>query len=241
MKKGDARRQAILETAERLFFEKGYEETALQDILDEMSLSKGGFYHHFESKLQLLEAICGARAQEMCVRGVEAAKAAGDDPVRQLNALLREGGFFGEKSIKYVSLMLKTAYGGTLSQLRERMRETMIEQFEAPLGQILLSGIKREIFYVSRPASMPRLLLLLASDVTDEVAFLMAKPQQGVSEMSAMVDLLDAYRRAVELMICAPFGSVQLIDAHRIIELLRSLSILNGQNANIYDPWNQLA
>ena len=50
MKKGDLRRQAILDTAEALFFERGYEETSVQDILDAMELSKGGFYHHFESK-----------------------------------------------------------------------------------------------------------------------------------------------------------------------------------------------
>lgn len=50
MKKGDARRQQILETAERLFYQNGYENTSVQAILDEMNLSKGGFYHHFESK-----------------------------------------------------------------------------------------------------------------------------------------------------------------------------------------------
>ena len=57
MKKGDDRKQMILETAERLFYEKGYEATSVQDILDALKLSKGGFYHHFESKLSLLEAI----------------------------------------------------------------------------------------------------------------------------------------------------------------------------------------
>ena len=51
MKKGDARRQQILETAERLFYQNGYENTSVQAILDEMNLSKGGFYHHFESKM----------------------------------------------------------------------------------------------------------------------------------------------------------------------------------------------
>ena len=43
MKKGDARRQQILETAERLFYQNGYENTSVQAILDEMNLSMGGF------------------------------------------------------------------------------------------------------------------------------------------------------------------------------------------------------
>ena len=49
MKKGDARREELLATAERLFCTKGYEKTSVQDILDEMGFSKGGFYHHFDS------------------------------------------------------------------------------------------------------------------------------------------------------------------------------------------------
>ena len=64
MKKGDMRRGELLAAAERLFYTKGYEKTSVQDILDASNCSKGGFYHHFESKLSVLEAICEMRARE---------------------------------------------------------------------------------------------------------------------------------------------------------------------------------
>ena len=54
MLKGDIRKQAILDTAENLFFEKGYVKATIQDFLDALECSKGSFYHHFESKLQVL-------------------------------------------------------------------------------------------------------------------------------------------------------------------------------------------
>ena len=63
MRKGDLRREELLATAERLFYTKGYEKTSVQDILTEMNFSKGGFYHHFDSKLSVLEAICEQRAR----------------------------------------------------------------------------------------------------------------------------------------------------------------------------------
>ena len=47
MRKGDARREQILRTAEALFYAQGYEQTSVQDILDAIGISKGGFYHHF--------------------------------------------------------------------------------------------------------------------------------------------------------------------------------------------------
>lgn len=42
-------RERILDTAERLFLEKGYENTTIQDIVDALGdLTKGAVYHHFK-------------------------------------------------------------------------------------------------------------------------------------------------------------------------------------------------
>ena len=55
--------EKIIITAARLFSEKGYEQTSIQDILDALKLSKGGLYHHFKSKEEILEAVIQKRAQ----------------------------------------------------------------------------------------------------------------------------------------------------------------------------------
>ena len=48
----------ILDVAFRLFMEKGYEHTSVQDILDQLGgLSKGAIYHHFKSKDDILMAV----------------------------------------------------------------------------------------------------------------------------------------------------------------------------------------
>ncbi|WP_297999375.1 TetR/AcrR family transcriptional regulator [uncultured Oscillibacter sp.] len=48
----------ILDTAERLFIETGYDRTSLQEIIDETGLSKGAIYHHFASKEDIFYAVC---------------------------------------------------------------------------------------------------------------------------------------------------------------------------------------
>lgn len=58
MRKGEVRRQSIIEASERLFSAKGYLETTVDDILAELQCSKGSFYHYFDSKLSVLTAIC---------------------------------------------------------------------------------------------------------------------------------------------------------------------------------------
>lgn len=50
--------QKILDTAERLFMEKGYDNASLQNIIDATGLSKGAIYHHFASKEDIFFAVC---------------------------------------------------------------------------------------------------------------------------------------------------------------------------------------
>ena len=51
-------RQRILDAAKKLFAQKGYERTTIQDILDELEdLSKGAIYHHFKNKEAMLYAL----------------------------------------------------------------------------------------------------------------------------------------------------------------------------------------
>jgi AcrR family transcriptional regulator len=52
----DRTRQQILETAQRLFTELGYDATSLQMIADEMGLTKAAVYYHFRAKSDILHA-----------------------------------------------------------------------------------------------------------------------------------------------------------------------------------------
>ena len=47
----------ILEVSQRLFFEKGYDNTKIQDIADELRMTKGAIYHHFKSKEEIMNVL----------------------------------------------------------------------------------------------------------------------------------------------------------------------------------------
>jgi len=50
--------QRILDTATKLFLEKGWEETTVQNIIDELGdLTRGAFYHHYKSKDEIIDAV----------------------------------------------------------------------------------------------------------------------------------------------------------------------------------------
>ena len=50
--------ERILDVSQRLFLEKGYENTTIQDIVNELGgLTKGAVYHHFKSKEEIMDAV----------------------------------------------------------------------------------------------------------------------------------------------------------------------------------------
>ncbi len=56
-----ATRDRIIEAADRLFYERGYEHTSFSDIADAVQISRGNFYYHFKSKDEILDAVIEAR------------------------------------------------------------------------------------------------------------------------------------------------------------------------------------
>jgi AcrR family transcriptional regulator len=81
-------RQEILRTAARLFQQRGYDATSMNDVAAALKLSKGGLYHHFQSKDEILFEIMN-HAMEITqervvdpVRGIAA-------PEERLRALIR--------------------------------------------------------------------------------------------------------------------------------------------------------
>src|SRR5499425_2632800 len=81
-------RQEILRTAARLFQQQGYDGTSMNDVAAALKLSKGGLYHHFQSKDEILFEIMN-HAMEITEERVLAPVRGIADPEARLRALIR--------------------------------------------------------------------------------------------------------------------------------------------------------
>ena len=57
VKEAEERRSEILDAAEKLFSEKGFDGTSTNDILDEVGIARGTLYYHFKAKEDILDAM----------------------------------------------------------------------------------------------------------------------------------------------------------------------------------------
>ncbi|SDF17532.1 TetR/AcrR family transcriptional regulator [Limimaricola pyoseonensis] len=82
------RRAAILDAAQVLFFAKGWDAVTVADVLAEARISKGGFYHHFSAKEDLLDGVV-SRLAEQAVAAAEASRRQCEgDALTRFNAFL---------------------------------------------------------------------------------------------------------------------------------------------------------
>jgi TetR/AcrR family transcriptional regulator, transcriptional repressor for nem operon len=56
-------RDHIIEAADRLIYQQGYEHTSFSDIADAVKISRGNFYYHFKSKDEILDAVIALRLE----------------------------------------------------------------------------------------------------------------------------------------------------------------------------------
>jgi AcrR family transcriptional regulator len=83
-----SRWREVVDTAARLFHERGYQGISMDDIADAVGITKGALYHHFDSKAEILTAIYEEAADLILAR---THKHSGGEPAGQvLRALIRD-------------------------------------------------------------------------------------------------------------------------------------------------------
>jgi len=84
----DRRREQVVESAARVFAERGYDQTSVQELTEAMGLASGGLYHYFASKQQLLIEICD-QLMDPLLEQAQTLVASHDASQDQLRALVR--------------------------------------------------------------------------------------------------------------------------------------------------------
>lgn len=212
MKKGDLRREQILDTAERLFFERGYDRTSIQDVLDALGISKGGFYHYFDAKESVLREICARRWFSQFDRIRTELSDARRSPMDKLNLLLRQANLFETEDSHFAALVMKLCYRDGDVSIREARRRVLLDSLAERVDEAVGEGIADGSLHTRHPRAIGRLLLLLACDVNDETCAMLAADPDNPDRMIRVIELLNAYRESVELLAGAPYGAVELFD-----------------------------
>jgi AcrR family transcriptional regulator len=168
LKKHYTKKMELVEIAEKLFLDKGYEETSVEDILKASGLSKGGFYHYFKSKEEVLAESINQFAEGLLI---ELAPIVED---KELHALEKLNQFMEKKS---TSQKPKKELIGYLCMLKKsdftfyKYTIAIVQKYIDPLARIIEQGKAEGVFHVEFPRETADILLRAVTSVPQSMFF----------------------------------------------------------------------
>ena len=150
----------ILDVSTRLFSEKGYDDTSLQDIINETKLSKGAIYHHFSSKEDILKAIfhrLGNENAEIFAKIRDDSRLSG---IEKLRKIFQTAVFHSNQSVLLTVSPCLLNNPRFLAMQIEQIYELIAPQFVEP---ILTEGVKDGSINIENPHEIAEAIMILTN------------------------------------------------------------------------------
>ncbi|SME50912.1 HTH-type transcriptional repressor KstR2 [Bacillus mobilis] len=187
VKEYEERRKEILETAERLFITKGYTKTTVNDILKEIGIAKGTFYHYFKSKEEVMDEIIMRIIKE----DVAKAKVIVSNPnIPVLEKLFRVLMEQSPKSGDVKDKMIEQFHQPNNAEMHQKSIVQSIIYLSPVLAEILEQGIDEGVFSTPYPQETIELLLSSAQVIFDEGLFEW-KPEEMMRRVKAYIKMME--------------------------------------------------
>jgi AcrR family transcriptional regulator len=214
-----AKRNQILDAAQRLVYTKGYERMTLQDILAELQISSGAFYHYFDSKPAVLEAFIERIRQET----EQPLLPIIHDP--HLSAIEKFQGFFDTLDRLRIAhkadvvTLGRVWYTDDNAIVRQKVDEAVREQRAPLLNEIVRQGMREGTFTITYPDQTGDIILSLLQGMGNAHAKLLLALDQEPDEqrrIETIVALHAAFMEAIERVLGVPPHSFYRVDAEAV-------------------------
>lgn len=206
------RRDAFVDAAERLIRTKGYEQMSVQDVLDDLGTSKGAFYHYFDSKDALLEAVI-ERMTEAALTVVEPVAADPHLPAAEkLQAVFSTAGRWKTERSDILLALMRSWYSSENDLVRLRVARAATARLTPILARIVRQGTAEGAFTPTSPDHAAAILMALFNGSGDAMGELVLDRHDGRVPFEEAERFVGAYSEAVERVLGLPPGSFELVD-----------------------------
>lgn len=183
IKKAEERKNEILDAADELFGQKGFDGTSTNDILEKVGIARGTLYYHFKSKEDIMDALI----ERYTVLILEAAKENAADKsipvneriIRVVMSLNISGGN-GKEIIDHINKPQNAL-------MHQKIEKIIINGVTPILTGIICEGIEQGMFSTPFPYECMEMIVTYANIVFDDDMVTMANEEESASRIQAFV------------------------------------------------------
>ena len=172
VKSAEERKNEILDVAEQLFAEKGFDNASTNDIIKRIGIARGTLYHHFKSKEEILDAI----VERMTSTGIARAKIIASNkevPLQErLTGMILALNISGEVEEEVFEQIHKPQN----ALLHQKMQEHLLSGVVPIIAGLIEEGNESGLFDSKYPAEAAEMIMVYSSVAFDEFSDL--SPQE---------------------------------------------------------------
>lgn len=181
-KKYDVRLNEILDAAELLFVEKGYEKATINDILGKVGIGKGTFYYYFKSKEEVMDGVIRRMINFAVSAATEIAKSPSLLAHEKFKQIIRAVNLSENPSGKVIHEL----HSPSNAQMHQKSISQSILAIAPILGGVVKQGIREGIYHVEYPEETMEFLLAANQFIFDH-GIMKWKPEELTTRYMAFI------------------------------------------------------
>jgi AcrR family transcriptional regulator len=203
------KRNAILDVAQRYISTKGYEQMTTQDILEDLQISRGAFYHYFDSKQALLMALvnrAGEQAEQLVLPIISDRELSAQDKLRRFFAVLDQ---HKRANKDLLFAFLRVWYADENALFRQKLYQARIKRLSPWLAQIVQEGVAEGVFTTPYPGQAARIIISLLEDLGYAVTEVLLVEEGEPLDIPRMTQIGEATADALERVLGMKSGCLR--------------------------------
>lgn len=218
---------------------RGYDRMSIQDILNELHISKGAFYHYFDSKQAVLEGIVDRTVVQIELLLMPIVHDPALPALRKFQFCMDLGAQWKTARKEFVFAILHAWYKDENALARQKITSSMCAHVRPWLAEIFRQGTVEGVMSTSEPDQAAQVVLTLMVGLGDAVAHLLMQvtpdstPQQRTDILCEMAGVSAAYTGAIERFLGAHPGALDLFNSKLMKEWVNHPDSERGGEASL--------
>jgi AcrR family transcriptional regulator len=220
----EARRNAILDAAQRAIETRGYEQMAIADLVNELRISSGAFYHYFDSKPALLEALVERTGNQIEQLVLPIVQDATSDTLSKLQRFFAALDHWKRAHKDLVLASLRVWYGDENAIMRHKLYLARVKRLTPWLEEMIRQGVAEGALTTPYPDQAARMVISLLEDLGYATSEILLADAHSPDDLPQLARILMACADGLERLLGAPTGSMPQVSQADLLEWLTPLT-----------------